>query len=213
MERIFGAQHCQSLLYLDDIIVFSSSVDKHLDHLDLVLSRLQQGGLKAKLEKCCFFRKEVQYLVHLITSDGVSTDPNKVSAVADWPHATNVSELRSFLGFVSYRRFIDWFVKLASPLHRLVAKLARTQKTRRGRGAQLQEAWSELCEWSIQDLKARLVRSPTLAFSNFSLPFTSEVEASHNGLGAVPSQEQDSKVRPVAYASRSLNPSRGTTVP
>lgn len=70
MERMFGAQNCQSLLlYLDDI-VFSSSVNDHMTHLDLVLSRLQEEGLKAKLEKC-FFRKEVQYLGHLISREGV----------------------------------------------------------------------------------------------------------------------------------------------
>lgn len=76
MERMFGAQHCQSLLlYLDDIIVFSSSVGEHLSRLDLVLSRLQQEGLKVKLEKCSF-KKEVQYLGHLISEEGVSTDPS-----------------------------------------------------------------------------------------------------------------------------------------
>lgn len=207
MERMFGAQHCQSLLlYLDDIIVFSSSVDEQVDRLELVLSRLQQEGLKAKLEKCCFFRKEVQYLGHRISQEGVSTDPNKIAAVANWPPPTNVSELRSFLGFASYyRRFVNGFSKLAAPLHRLVADLAGT-KSRRGRGTLLQEAWSEQCENSFQDLKARLVGSPTLAFANFSLPFILEVDASHNGLGAVLSQEQDGRVRPVAYASRSLNP-------
>ena len=82
MERLFGDQHCQSLLlYLDDIIVFSSNVDHHVDRLDLVLTRLQREGLKAKLEKCCFFRKEVQYLGHVISRDGVATDPSKVAAV------------------------------------------------------------------------------------------------------------------------------------
>ncbi|XP_049332461.1 retrovirus-related Pol polyprotein from transposon opus [Astyanax mexicanus] len=207
MERMFGDQNCQSLLlYLDDIIVFSSDLDQHLSRLELVLNRLGQAGLKAKLEKCCFFRRQVRYLGHLVSDKGVSTDPEKVSAVSNWPRPTIVSELRSFLGFASYyRRFIEGFAKLAAPLHQLVAEAGGT-KARKGRGPPLLELWSEQCETSFQALKHRLVDAPTLAFANFALPFILEVDASHQGLGAVLSQEQDGRVRPVAYASRSLNP-------
>lgn len=207
MERLFGDQHCQSLLlYLDDIIVFSSSVDDHVSRLDLVLNRLHKEGLKAKLEKCCFFRKEVQYLGHVISREGVSTDPTKVSAVSNWPHPNNVSDLRSFLGFASYyRRFVPGFSTLAAPLHRLVAELSGT-KTRKGQGPRLDGAWTDACKKSFQELKDRFVNAPILAFANFSLPFILEVDASHIGLGAVLSQEQEGKVRPIAYASRSLSP-------
>lgn len=171
------------------------------------LSRLQREGLKVKLEKCHFFKEEVQYLGHVISSAGVSTDPNKIAAVAAWPTPTNVTELRSFLGFGSYyRRFVEGFAKLASPLHRLVADLTGT-KTKRGRGVALQGAWTEQCQQSFEGLKARLVSSPVLAYANFLLPFILEVDASHGGLGAVLSQEQEGKVRPIAYASRSLDPS------
>ena len=84
MERKFGSLNYQSLLlYLDDIIVFSTDVGEQMQRLEQVLSRLKQEGLKAKLEKCCFFKKEVQYLGHYISSEGVSTDPNKISAVAN----------------------------------------------------------------------------------------------------------------------------------
>ena len=207
MERMFGAQHCQTLLlYLDDIIVFSSSVEEHLSRMDVVLSRLEQEGLKAKLEKCMFFQKEVQYLGHVISQEGVSTDPSKVSAVADWPRPTTVTELRSFLGFASYyRRFVEGFAKLAAPLYRQVAEWAGS-KTQRGRSPLVVNAWSADCERSFTALKARLVSAPTLAFANFSLPFILEVDASHSGLGAVLSQEQEGIVRPLAYASRSLHP-------
>lgn len=207
MERMFGAQHCQSLLlYLDDIIVFSSSVEDHIHRLDLVLSRLRKKGLKVKLEKCCFFQKEVQYLGHLVSREGVSTDPAKVSAVAKWPRPTTVSELRSFLGFAGYyRRFVEGFSKLAAPLNRLGAELAST-KSRKGQGPRLDGVWTDVCETSFQALKQRLVSAPTLAFADFNLPFILEVDASHTGLGAVLSQEQQGKIRPIAYASRSLSP-------
>uniref|UniRef100_A0A8P4KCX1 Gypsy retrotransposon integrase-like protein 1 n=1 Tax=Dicentrarchus labrax TaxID=13489 RepID=A0A8P4KCX1_DICLA len=208
MERIFGAQHFQTLLlYLDDVIVFSSTVDEHLERLDAVLSRLQQEKLKVKLEKCCFFRTEVNYLGHVISKDGVATDPGKISAVADWSRPTHVTELRSFLGFCSYyRRFVEGFAKIAAPLHRLVAEMIDS-RTKRASRKVIGELWTGQCEESFQNLKRRLVSAPVLAFADFSLPFTLEVDASLSGLGAVLSQEQDGKVRPVAYASRALTPS------
>ena len=125
MERMFGDQRHQFLLlYLDDVVMFSTTVDEHVQRLAMVLGRLQQEGLKAKLEKCCFLKKEVNYLGHVISSLGVSTDPGKVAVVSNWAHPTNVSELRSFLGFGSYyRRFVEGSAKLAAPLHHLVAQL------------------------------------------------------------------------------------------
>lgn len=101
MERIFGSQYFQTLL-LDDVTVFSSTVDEHLECLDTVLFCLQQEKLKVKLDKCCFFRTEVNYLGHVISKEGVATDPGKISAVSEWPRPTGVTELRLFLGFCSY---------------------------------------------------------------------------------------------------------------
>lgn len=94
MQRIFGDQQCQSLqLYLDDIVVFSSTVEQHLERLEVVLGRLQQENLKAKLAKCAFFQKEVRYLGHVISDQGVSTDPSKVEVVANWQAPTTISVL------------------------------------------------------------------------------------------------------------------------
>lgn len=85
MQRMFGDQQCQSLLlYLNNIVVFSSSVSQHLQCLEVVLSRLQKEGLKVKLEKCAFFGKKVHYLGHVVSSEGASTDPAKIEAVAKW---------------------------------------------------------------------------------------------------------------------------------
>ncbi|KAL7831377.1 hypothetical protein SRHO_G00308800 [Serrasalmus rhombeus] len=207
MERLFGDQQCQSLLlYLDDIVIFSSTVAQHLERLDLVLGRLQREGLKAKLEKCSFFKQEVSYLGHVISSQGVATDPSKIEAVAGWRRPGTVSELRSFLGFTSYyRRFVEGFAKLAAPLHKLVAELAGT-KSRKGLERSFSSSWSEHCQYSFDELKRRLTTAPVLAYADFNLPFILEVDASHSGLGAVLSQEQGGKIRPVAYASRGLRP-------
>lgn len=93
MERIFGDQSFQSLLlYLDDVIVFSATVKQHLHRLELVLDRLRQQNLKIKLSKCCFFRPEVRYLGHVVSSAGVSTDPEKISAVAKWARPQNLQD-------------------------------------------------------------------------------------------------------------------------
>uniref|UniRef100_A0A674PMZ3 Gypsy retrotransposon integrase-like protein 1 n=1 Tax=Takifugu rubripes TaxID=31033 RepID=A0A674PMZ3_TAKRU len=207
MQRMFGDQQGQSLLlYLDDIIIFSSSIEQHLQRLEMVLGRLQGQGLKVKAEKCAIFQEQVSYLGHIISSQGVSTDPKKIEAVAGWQRPRHISELRSFLGFASYyRRFVDGFAKMAKPLHQLVADLAGT-KTKRGSGRALGSAWTPECEESFNALKSRLVSTPVLAYADFSRPFILETDASHSGLGAVLSQETDGCVRPVAYASRGLRP-------
>ncbi len=216
MERMFGDQKSRSLLlYLDDIIVLSSSVDQHLARMEVALSRLHKEGLKAKLSKCAFFKREVQYLGHVISSEGVSTDPGKIEAVSQWPCPTSVAELRSFLGFASYyRRFVEGFARLVAPLHRLVAELATPKCSRQPKG--VAKAWSAECQSSFEELKGKLTTAPVLAYADFSLPFILEVDASHGGLGVVLSQEHQGKVRPVAYGSGVLGPLSAihpTTVP
>ena len=207
MERMFGDQRFQTLLlYLDDIIVFSSTIEQQVERLEMVFTRLQQEGLKAKLEKCCFLQQQVSYLGHVVSKDGVSTDPAKISAVSEWRRPTNVKELRSFLGFASYyRRFVEGFAKLAAPLHRLVAEVSGTKK-KRGSREPLERCWGEECERNFHLLKERLVTAPVLAYADFSRPFVLEIDASHLGLGAVLSQEYDGTRKPVAYASRGLRP-------
>ncbi len=209
MQRLFGDQQCQSLLlYLDDIVVYSSSVEQHLERLEVVLSRLEHENLKVKMEKCAFFQTEVRYLGHIISAQGVATDPGKIEVVAQWRRPSNVTELRSFLGFASYyRRFVEGFAKLAAPLHRLVAEFSREKpKSKKRTGLSFDGAWDEQCQSGFEKLKGRLTTAPVLAYADFSLPFILEVDASHGGLGAVLSQEYEGRVRPIAYASRSLRP-------
>ena len=145
----------------------------------------------------------MSYLGHVISSQGVATDPKKIEAVASWQRSRHISELRSFLGFASYyRRFVDGFAK---PLHQLVANLAGT-KSRKGSAQALGAARTSQCEESFSSLKTKMVSAPVLAYADFSRPFILETDASHSGLGAVLSQETDSGVRPVAYASGGLRP-------
>lgn len=207
MERIFGDERFHSLLlYLDDIVVFSSDFKSHLQRLELVFERLKHHNLKLKLKKCSFFQSEVKYLGHVISAAGVSTDPEKIRAVEEWRRPRTLTELRSFLGFASYyRRFVEGFARLAAPLHRVVGALQGSKKKRGS--SSLEGHWDDDCEAAFRGLKCRLVSTPVLLYADFSKPFILETDASHAGLGAVLSQEHEGKRRPVAFASRGLHAS------
>ena len=182
-------------VYLDDVIVFSRTLDDHLHHLSLVIDRLAKAGLKLKPSKCHFICQKVQYLGHLLTPDGIRPNPDCVAAVRDYSAPTSVKGVRQFLGLASYyRRFVKNFSRIAQPLHNL------TQK-----GAPFH--WSPECGEAFLLLKQRLIESPILMYPDFNRDFILETDASAMGLGAVLSQRaKDGKVHPVAYASRSLSP-------
>ena len=118
MESCLGELHLNwCIIYLDDIIVFSRTPEEHVHRLRAVFEKLKAAGLKLKPSKCDFFKKEIKYLGHVVSKEGVSTDPDKIKSVTEWPQPTTVTEVRSFLGFVSYyRRFIPNFSKVAKPL-------------------------------------------------------------------------------------------------
>ena len=209
MERIFGDQSLQSLLlYLDDIVIFSTTFSQHLQRLDLVLSRLRHHQLKLKLSKCHFFQSQVQYLGHIVSAAGVATDPEKIRAVTEWPAPTTLKELRAFLGFASYyRRFVEGFAKLAAPLHRLVGECQGSRSQPKPKLTAITPYWNADCATAFQELKRRLTTAPVLAYADFKLPFVVEIDASYHGLGAVLSQEQEGRRRPIAFASRGLRKS------
>ncbi|KAK7916332.1 hypothetical protein WMY93_012093 [Mugilogobius chulae] len=121
MQRCLGSMVNDSLLiYLDDIVVFSADFDSHIEHLEEVFRRLSEHGLKLQPKKCSLFQRQVTYLGHVISEDGVATDPAKTAAVRDWPRPQTVRQVKSFLGFAGYyRRFIQGFSKIARPLHAL----------------------------------------------------------------------------------------------
>ena len=128
MESCLGEWHLNwCIIYLDDIIVFSRTLEEHLYRLKAAISKLRAAGLKLKPTKCDLFRQQINYLGHVVSKEGVSTDPDKIKAVKEWPQPTTVTEVRSFLGFVSYyRRFIPTFSKVAKPLNKLLQNLEGT---------------------------------------------------------------------------------------
>ena len=109
MEKVlFGLTWKICLVYLDDIIIFSRSFEEHVENLKEVFERLKEANLKLSPKKCHFFKKQVKFLGHIVSENGVSTDPSKIQAVKDWPVPKNVKEVRSFVGLTSYyRKFIS----------------------------------------------------------------------------------------------------------
>ena len=128
MESCLGELHLNwCIIYLDDIIVFSRTPEEHVHRLRAVFNKLKAASLKLKPSKCDLFKKEIKYLGHVVSQEGVSTDPDKIRSVTECPQPTTATEVRSFLGFVSYyRRFIPNFSKVAKPLNKLLQNLEGT---------------------------------------------------------------------------------------
>jgi hypothetical protein len=106
---------------LDDLIIYSTTIEEHIERLDTVFTRLKEHGLKLKGKKCNFFKPQVKYLGHIISPKGIATDPEKIDVVKGWPRPETLKDLRSFLGFASYyRRFVPQFANIARPLYQLI---------------------------------------------------------------------------------------------
>ena len=184
--------HC--LIYLDDIIVHSTTFSEHLERLASVLRQLRNAGLQLKPSKCKFAQKEVHYLGHIASAAGAQPDPSKTEAVSSYPVPRNVQEVRQFLGLANYyRQFIKHFSEITEPLHQL------TRKTTKG------FHWNPSCQSAFDELKRRLVSPPILAYPDFSLPFVLHTDASATVVGAVLCQIQNGMERVISYWSRQLN--------
>ena len=193
------------LVYLDDVLVFSSDFEEHLRRLETVFTRLRDIGLKLNPEKCRFGAREVHYLGHVVSGEGVATDPDKIAAVNDWPTPKTTREVRSFLGLASYyRKFVQGFAEIARPLHQVVARA--TANNSHKRPVSISGFWDRECQLAFNSLKTALTTAPVLGYADFSLPFQLEVDASFEGLGAILSQQQQVGRRVIAYASRGLRP-------
>ena len=180
MDVIMSGLHMDiCLVYLDDVVIFSKSPAEHIRHLQMVLERLSHAGLKLKPEKCQFLQKSVRFLGHIVSSEGIGTDPEKTRAVAEWPTPTSVHETRQILGLAGYyRRFIKNFAQIAAPLHALTRKNVEFRWT-----AETQEAFDSL--------KAALTSSPILAMPNDTGEFILDCDAADQNIGCVLSQVQD----------------------
>jgi hypothetical protein len=183
-------------VYLDDILIFSPSLQVHVQHVRRVLQRLLENRLFVKAEKCSFYVPSVTFLGSVISAEGISMDPAKVRAVTEWPVPDSRVALQRFLGFANfYRRFIQGFSQVAAPLTALTSVKSRFR-------------WSEAAQAAFVQLKTLFTSAPILLSPDVSEQFIVEVDASEVGVGAVLSQRSstDGRVHPCAFYSHRLVP-------
>uniref|UniRef100_A0A8C6P7M8 Gypsy retrotransposon integrase-like protein 1 n=3 Tax=Nothobranchius furzeri TaxID=105023 RepID=A0A8C6P7M8_NOTFU len=183
-------------VYLDDILIFSKTLEQHVLHVRSVLQRLLENRLYVKAEKCVFHVSTVKFLGFVIESGRLRADPEKVQAVTEWPTPSSRKQLQRFLGFANfYRRFIRNFSQTAIPL----TNLTSTNRP---------FVWSTEAEAAFQKLKKLFTNAPVLHRPDPQLQFTLEVDASDTGVGAVLSQVSplDHRLHPCAFFSRRLTP-------
>ncbi|KAJ4777533.1 polyprotein [Rhynchospora pubera] len=177
------------LVFFDDILVYSKSMAEHLIHLENVFVKLREHQLFAKMSKCSFGKREVEYLGHIISKDGVATDASKVEVMLNWPEPKTIRELRGFLGLTGYyRRFIKNYGVISKSLTDLLKKNSF--------------GWNEHAQEAFSKLKRAMSSAPVLALPDFTQPFYIETDACDVGVGAVLSQGG----RPVAYLSKAFGP-------
>ncbi|XP_037829581.1 uncharacterized protein LOC112450694 [Kryptolebias marmoratus] len=216
MERCVGDMNLHEVLvFLDDLIIFSDSLEEHERRLMRVLHRLKEYGLKLSPEKCKFFQTTVRYLGHIISEHGVETDPEKIQALKTWPRPKNLKELRSFLGFSGYyRRFIKGYSSIVRLLNDLTrgypplrknSKFKETNQTYFDPRLPFESRWTTDCQRAFDLIIEKLTSAPVLGFADPKLPYVLHTDASTTGLGAALYQDQGGQLRAIAFASRGLS--------
>ena len=180
-------------IFLDDLIVASSTFEEHIGNLRKVFDRLRSVGLKLKPKKCHFLQKQLEFLGHVVSENGISPDDSKTIKIKEFPTPKNGKEVKSFLGLSGYyRKFIKDYSTISHPLTELTKDDIPFQ-------------WTKKEQDAFDHLRTCLITRPILAYPNFKLPFIVFTDASNVGLGAVLSQIQNGKEKVIAYASRHLN--------
>lgn len=181
-------------VYMDDIIIFSCSLEEHIQDIQKVLQTLRDANLKIQSDKSEFLRKEVEFLGHVVTTEGVKPNPKKIEAIKSWPLPKHPKELKSFLGTISYyRRFIPRFAHIAKPM---TMQLRGKNKT-----IEIDDAF----EKAFEELKSIMASDLILTYPDFNQPFVLTTDASNVAIGGVLSQIIEGKEKPIAYLSRTLS--------
>ncbi|MEL7520618.1 MAG: RNase H-like domain-containing protein, partial [Cyanobacteria bacterium J06553_1] len=183
----------ETLVYLDDVLICTETIQEHQERLRRVFQRLQQASLTINPAKCKFFQDSLTFLGHTISGKGIQPNLLKVKAVRDYPSPSNPKEIKQFLGLAGfYRGFVKNYGHIAAPMTDLLKKDAKFD-------------WGEREEQAFKSLKEALTTAPILAFPDYGLPFHLYTDASNIGLGAVLMQRIAGHPKPIAFASRVLS--------
>jgi len=189
---LMGIKGFQTFVYLDDVLVIASSIQKHKERLREVFDRLRQYNLKLQPSKCEFMRREVNYQRHIISEEGIKPDPKKTSCLTNFPVLHNPSEVKSFLGLAGYyRKFFKDFSQISKPLTTLLKKEVRFE-------------WTDMCQHSFETLKGALTTEPIEKTTpgDFNRPFLITTDSA---IWAVLSQGRVGLNLPISYISKTLN--------
>ena len=183
--------------YLDDIIIFSTTAEEHMKHIQIVIDRLKAAQLKLKKSKCAFFKKELYYLGHLLTTEGIKPQFEKVKAIHEMKPPNNPKGVREFLGMVGfYRKFINRFADAARPITKLARKDSKF-------------VWTEECQTGFEYLRTSLTKSPILKYPDPHKRYIGFTDASDQATAAVLTQEysDDGQIKemPITYLSAQFN--------
>ncbi|GBG76173.1 hypothetical protein CBR_g21922 [Chara braunii] len=177
------------VVYLDDFLVFSKTLEEHQGHLRQVLEKLREANFKINAKKCDWAKTQVLYLGHVLDGDGVKPEDSKIAAIRDWPTPRTLTELRSFLGLANYyRKFVRNFSTIAVPLRGLLRKETIWK-------------WDKDCTSAMKKLKQALIEYPVLKVADPSLPFVVTTDASQYDIGAVLQQDDGNGYRPIEFMS------------
>ncbi|KAJ1043540.1 hypothetical protein NDA10_005459 [Ustilago hordei] len=184
------------VVYLDDFLIFSDTEEVHVKHVTEVLTRLRSNRLFAKLSKCEFHTKTVEFLGYIIKPTGIEMDPEKVRTVKEWPMPESIHDIQRFLGFANfYRRFIAHFARIAKPLTALVKPIERFKKFELPEEAQ--QAFHKLIQ--------AFTSAGVLQHFDYHLPTRLETDASDFAIAGVLKQEHEGRWHPVAFYSRKMS--------
>ena len=182
MENCLGTSILVCVVYLDDIILFGKTTEEHLQRLAAVFDKCRQAKLKLKPSKYNFFRTQISYLGHLVSKEGISTDPSKIEAVKNWPKPKILNDIRSFLVLVGYyRKFIKSFSSISRPLNDLLQGQELSKKVSKRKLIE----WRPEQQMAFDELKEACCVAPVLAYADYTQPFILNTDSSLDGLGVV----------------------------
>lgn len=181
-------------VYIDDILIYSRTLEQHVEHVRKVLRALKKHNLRLKPSKSEFHVQRTKFVGCVVSPDGIEVDPDKIKKVEDWPEPLNTKDVQSFVGFANYyRQFIRGFSGVAAPLTKLMS-------------SKREFSWDEPAQKAFEELKRLLTSTPVLQLFDPDKPCTVETDASDYALGGVLSQPgSDGKLRPVAFHGRKFN--------